>query len=145
MPYLITFIAYLIALAVCGTAYWIGDRPLKLAAIVYIGAWLLTAIVTRRVSVGGLDMPVTLVDTNATLLLVWISLRWRRLWCALLAALAVLTTLAPLVRLMHQDVSRHVLSASLNVLAVCQVLVFVVAIVLMLRARGRADEGAIRS
>lgn len=144
MPYLITFIAYLVALAVCGVAYWLGDRPLRLAAMVYIGAWVLTTVVSHRVG-EGLDAPVTLVDTNATLILFWISLRWRRLWCALLAALGALTTLAPIVRLLQPDVSRYVLAATLNLLAICQLLTLVVAIGLTLRARRRADEGLVRS
>ena len=82
--------------------------------------------------------------SNVTLILFRISLRWRRLWCALLAALSALTTMAPFVRLLQPDVSQYVLSASLNVLAICQLLTFVAAIGLTLRARRWADEGALR-
>lgn len=144
MWYLITFLVYLVALAICGVAYWVGDRPLRLAAVVYIGAWTLTTLVSHRVG-NGLDTPVTFVDTNATLILTWISLRWRRLWCAVLAALGMLTTLMPFVRLLQDDVSHYVLAASLNVLAICQLLTFIVAIVLTIAARRRADERAVRS
>jgi uncharacterized membrane protein len=155
LSYLITFAAYLVALVVCGLAWRVGDRPLRLAAMVYIGAWVLTSLVGHRFD-RGLDVPVTIIDTNASLILIWISMRWRRLWCLVLASLALLTTIAPIVRLLHDhDVSRYVLAATENVLAICQLLVFVVAIGLTLHARTlhartlharrRADEGPVRS
>jgi uncharacterized membrane protein len=145
LNYLITFAAYLVALGVCGLAWRVGDRPLRLAAGVYLVSWVVTSLASHRFE-RGLDVPVTIIDTNTTLILIWISLRWRRVWSLVLASLGLLTTIAPIVRLLHDhDVSRYVLAASENVLAICQLLVFVVAIGLTLRARRRADEGAVRS
>lgn len=141
---LIPYIAYLFALLICGLAYWKGDRPLRLAAVVLIVSWALTPLVSNG-SRTSLDYPVTIVDTNVALAFVWISLRWRRVWCAVLAALTIVVVLIPIVSLVDRDIHRYNHLAANNVVAVFQLIVMLAATGLTVRARRRADEGAVRS
>lgn len=140
----IAYAMYLIAFAICGVAIWKGDRPLKLAAIVVIVAWTLSALSGHRDKYG-MNYPITIIDTNCSLAFVWISLRWRRIWCAVLAALTIVEVIIPLVAFFDRDIHRYNQMASNNFVALLQLIVMVIAIVLTVRARRRADEGALRS
>ncbi len=141
MPYVL----YLVALAICGTAIWKGDPPLRWSAAAFIIGWMLTPAVSN-LSRGDWDMPVAVIDTNVTLLVIWVSLRWRRLWSAVLAALMLLLVLARVVALLDPDVHRYGFLAANNVIVLCQMVVLVVAIWVTLRGRqkaqGRANEEA---
>ncbi len=146
MDYLITFSVYLTALAICGAAVRFGDRPLRLTAIVYMAGWILTTLLAHRVRLGLLDVPVTVIDLGTSLTLVWISLRWRRLWCAALAGEALVTTLIPIVSLFYANsVSRYARMAASNMVAIVQLVTLVVAIVVTLRARRQGEEDAVRA
>lgn len=138
---LIPYIAYLAALVICGVAYWQGDRPLRLAAVVLIVSWALSPLVSNG-SKTSLDYPVTIIDTNAALVFVWISTRWRRLWCAVLAALTIIVIIIPIVSLVDRDIHRYNNLAANNIVAVFQLIVVLTATWLAVRARRRGDEDA---
>lgn len=140
---LVPYIAYLIALVICGLAYWQGDRPLRIAAVVLIVSWALSPLVSNG-SRTSLDYPVTIIDTNAALIFIWISTRWRRVWCAILSALTIVVTIIPIVSLIDRGIHRYNNLAANNVVAVFQLIVMLVATGLTVRARGRADEGALQ-
>lgn len=136
------FVTYLIALVICGVALRTGDRPLRLAALVVIIAWTLTPLV----SLGGrvrLDYPVVIIDTNTALIFIWISLRWRRLWCAVLAALMIIGVVMPIICLVDRGIHKYNYYAANNIVANLQLVVLCVAIWLTVRARRRADEDAV--
>jgi hypothetical protein len=138
------FVTYLIALVICGVALRTGDRPLRLAALVVIIAWTLTPLV----SLGGrvrLDYPVVIIDTNTALIFIWISLRWRRLWCAVFAALMIISVIIPIECLVDRGIHKYNYYAAYDIVAWVQLVVFCVAIWLTARARRRADENAARS
>jgi hypothetical protein len=141
---LIPYLAYLAVLVISGVALWKGDRPLQLAAMVLIVSWALTPLVSLG-SKTRLDYPVMVIDTNAALGLVWISMRWRRIWCVVLAALMIVTVIMPIVCLVDRSIHKYNYYAATNAVAWLQLLVFVVAICLTVRARRRADEGPVRS
>ena len=79
---LFPYVGYLIALTICGLAVWKGDRPLRLTAMVLIASWAISPLISKGHR-HGLDYPVTILDTNIALIFVWISMRWRRIWCAM--------------------------------------------------------------
>jgi len=138
------FVTYLIALVICGVALRTGDRPLRLTALVVIIAWTLTPLV----SLGGrvrLDYPVVIIDTNTALIFIWISMRWRRLWCAVFAALTIISVIIPIVCVVDRSIHKYNYYAAYDIVAWVQLVVFCVAIWLTVRARRRADEGAIRA
>ena len=143
MPeFLIPYVVYLISLVIFGVAFWAGDRPLRLVAVVLFVGWTLTPIVhagDRRI----LDYPVLTIDTNAALVLVWISMRWRRLWCAVLAALMILIVIVQLVHVFDRGIHLYNRYAANNILSHLQLVVMIVATWLTVRARRRADEGAV--
>lgn len=138
---LIPYIAYLIALAICALAFWKGDRPLQLAAAVLIASWTLSPLVSNG-SKSSLDFPVTIVDTHAALAFVWISMRWRRLWCAALAGLTIIVLLIPIVTLADRGIHRYNYMAANNVVSLFQLVLMFVAVCLTMRAKGLADEEA---
>jgi peptidoglycan/LPS O-acetylase OafA/YrhL len=140
---LFPYIGYLTALVVCGLAVWKGDRPLRLTAVVLIAAWAISPLVSKGHR-HGLDYPVTVLDTNIALIFVWISMRWRRIWCAVLAALTILVVLIPIVVLADPEIriSSHWLANT--IVSALQLVVMAVATVLTVRARRRADEGTLQ-
>jgi len=139
----VPYVSYLFALVICGAALWKGDRPLRLAALVMIVSWGLSPLVSIGTLVP-MDYPVTIIDTNVALLFVWISLRWRRLWCAVLAALTIIIVIIPLVSVADPRIHQYNHLAANNIAAWLQLVVFCVATWLAVRARRRADEGAVR-
>lgn len=138
----IAYTAYLAALVICGLAFWKGDRPLKLAAAAMIISWALST--QTGVRGGGINYPLTIIDTNLTLIFIWISTRWRVIWCAVLAALMLITVAIPFVAMIDPRIHLYNRAAANNVVAILQLIVMAVAIVLTVRARRRADEGAVR-
>lgn len=138
---LFPYVTYLIALAICALAFWKGDRPLQLAAAVLIASWTLSPLVSNG-SKSSLDLPVTIVDTHAALAFVWISMRWRRLWCATLAALTIIVLLIPIVTLADRSIHRYNHMAANNVVSLFQLVLMFVAVCLTMRAKGLADEEA---
>ena len=142
--YLIPYIAYIVALVVCGVAIWKGDPPLKLAAGVLIVGWALTPIFMGR-DRHVLDYPITIIDTNTALILVWISMRWRRVWCAVLAALTILIVLIPFVHLCDPGIHLYNRYAANNIVSHFQLVVIAMATWLVVRDRGRAGEGVLQS
>lgn len=141
MPLLLPYALYLVALVICGTAIWKGDPPLRWAAGAFIIGWMLTPAVSN-LGRGDWDMPVAIIDTNVALLIVWVSLRWRRLWSAVLAALMLLLVVARVVAVVDPDVRRYGFLAANNVIVMCQMVVLVVAVWVTLRGRRAANEEA---
>jgi hypothetical protein len=139
---LIPFIAYLFALVICGVALRKGDRPLRLAALVLIIGWILTPLVSLEGKTR-LDYPVTIIDMSAAVIFVWISLRWRRLWCAVLAALMIIGVILPIICLVDRGIHKYNYYAANNIVANLQLVVLCVATWLTVRARRRADEDAV--
>lgn len=138
---LLPYVGYLLALALCCLAFWKGDRPLRLAAAVLIAAWALSPLVSKGHR-HGLDYPVTILDTNVALIFVWISMRWRRIWCAVLAALTIIVVLIPIVVLVDHRIGIRDHWLANTIVSTLQLVVMLAAIVSTLRARNRADEGA---
>ncbi|HWU78624.1 MAG TPA: hypothetical protein VN158_00970 [Caulobacter sp.] len=141
---MIVYVFYLVALAVCALAYWKGDRTLRLTAVVFIVSWALTPMVVhldRR----GLNLPVAVIDITTAAVFVWISMRSRRVWGAVLSALAIIPIAIRFVAAADPAVHNDSRAASNNVVVLLQLLVMVIATRLAVRARRRADEGAVRS
>ena len=140
----VAYAVYLITLAIGGVAFWRGDPPLRLAAMALVIGWTLSALTGHRDRYG-MNYPMTIIDTNVALIFVWISTRWRLIWCAVLAALTVISVAIPFVALVDPAIHWYNRAAANNVVAAIQLVVLLVATVLTLRARSRADEGPLQS
>jgi hypothetical protein len=141
---MIVYIVYLLAVTVTGLVCWKGDRPLRSAAMVMIVSWAFTPMIVR-LDAHGLNLPVTFVDIVTALIFVWLSMRWRRLWGAVLAALTIVCVAIRLVASFDPGIDNYSRAASYNVVTVLQLVVLLVATWLAVRARRRANEGAVRS
>ena len=124
---LVAYAVYLIAFAICGLAVWRGDQPLRLAGTVLLVGWTLSTLAGDR-NVYGMNYPVTVIDTNCALAFVWISLKWRRVWCAVLAALTFVEVAIPLVVFFDRDIHRYNQTASYNVVSLLLLVVMAVAL-----------------
>ncbi len=140
---LYTYTYYLAALIVCGLSLWKGDRPLQAAAGVTIVSWSITPLLSYWDD-QHLNVFQTATDVITTAFYVWISLRYRRVLIAVLAAVTFLIVMCPLVYLLDPRVHRNSWVAANNILAVIQLLVILVGFARSLRARRRADEGALQ-
>nr|WP_295107395.1 hypothetical protein [uncultured Caulobacter sp.] len=138
----IAYAVYLIAVAICGVAVWKGDPPLRLAAAVLLVTWTLSALAGRR-DVYDMNYPTTVIDTNCALIFVWISLRWRRLWCAVLAALMIVEVTIPLVVFFDRDIHRYNQTLAYNVVTMPLLVVMALATWQAFRARRRIDEATL--
>ena len=141
---LIAYPAYLMALCLCGLAIWKGDRPLRLAAAGLVIGWTLSALAGHRDKFG-MNYPVAVIDTNCALFFIWISTRWRRLWCAVLAALTIIGIVIPFAAFVDRDIHRYNQLAANNIVAGLQLAVIALAVVLAARSRRSGGEGALRS
>ncbi|MDC7692846.1 hypothetical protein PQU94_00980 [Asticcacaulis sp. DXS10W] len=72
-------------------ALWRGEVAERLSALIIFVGWSLTPMV-QSVGVIGLDPGTTLVDVIATICLIWLSERERKLWLLLASACALLGT-----------------------------------------------------
>jgi hypothetical protein len=140
---LYTYTYYLAALVVCGLSLWKGDRPLQRVAGVTIISWSITPLLSYWDD-QHLNVFQTITDAITAAFYVWISLKHRRLWIVILAALSILIVACPLVYLLDARVHRNSWVAANNMLAISQLIVILVVFLLGLRARGRADEGVVR-
>lgn len=134
-------VTYVLMWAICGVALWLGDQPLKVTAAVSIFFWSITPLVSHWWQ--GWNLPTIVVDLNATLAMTWISLRWRRLWSTVMVALSFLQVLMPFVAY-PAHLHRFYWQSAYNVLGYLLLVVMVVATALTVRARRRADEGAVQ-
>lgn len=139
-----TYVYYLAALLVCALGLWKGDRPVKFVAGATIISWSITPLFGHW-DRHGLNLPQTITDVITAGVYIWVSLRWRRLWIVVLAAMAILVILCPFVHLMDDRVHRNSWVAANNLLAVTQLLVILFGLWLSVRARRRDDESALRS
>lgn len=140
---MIVYVVYLVALVVCGLAYWKGDRVLRLMAVVLIASWTLTPMV-MHLDRRGLNLPVAIIDIVTTAIFIWISMWSRRLWCAVLSALAIILIAIRFVASLDPSIDNYSRAASNNVVTILQLVVMAAATGLAVRARRRADEGAVR-
>lgn len=143
MAVVVAYSVYLIAMAICGVAFWRGDTPLKIAAVILVAGWTLSALAGHRDS-HGMNYSLTVIDTNVALIFMWISTRWRLIWCAVLAGLTLITVAIPFVALADPEIHFYNRAAANNVVAVLQLVVLLVAMALTLRGRRRVDEAAVR-
>lgn len=138
---LLTSVLYCIAWGLCGLAFWLGDRPLRVTAAAFLFFWTITPLFSLWWH--DWNVPMVVVDVNALLALTWISMRWRRLWSTVLVALAFLQVLTPFLAY-ATHIRRFYWQSAYNVMGWVMLIVMAVAIWLTVRARGRADEGAVR-
>ncbi|MBO9545201.1 hypothetical protein [Caulobacter sp.] len=135
---LVPYGLYLLAMAICVLAVWKGDRPLRLAAAILFVSWMLSALPRGR-DMNGMNYPITVIDATCCVAFVWISVRWRKIWCAVLAALMIIETSIPFVTFFSGDIRRYNQIASHNIVTVMPLAVLVVAIWLAVRDRKRID------
>lgn len=138
---LLTSLVYIVVWVICGLALWLGDRPLRVTAAAFVFFWTITPLFSLWWQ--GWNVPMVVIDVNALLVLTLISLRWRRLWSTVLVALCFLQVLTPFLAY-ATHIKRFYWQSAYNVMGWVMLVVMAVAIVLTVRARRRADEGAVR-
>jgi hypothetical protein len=139
---LLTSLVYFVAWGLCGLAFWLGDRPLRVTAAAFLFFWTITPLFSLWWH--DWNVPMVVVDVNALLALTWISMRWRRLWSTVLVALSFLQVLTPFLAY-ATHIRRFYWQSAYNVMGWVMLVVMAVAIWLTVRGRRRADEGVAQS
>ena len=79
------------ALAFGGWGLWRGDSANRIGAAIVLVAWCLSLALHRWGNFGGPELPVVIIDIVATLALIVLSFRSRRVWTLMASALQIAT------------------------------------------------------
>ncbi|MGN6619522.1 MAG: hypothetical protein ACTHKR_00460 [Sphingomonas sp.] len=99
---------WILLIALCGTALWLGGKPEKMVALAYLAAAAATLIV-RSPAVhryAGVEIGVLAVDVLLLGGLIWVSIEGDRWWTIFAAAFQAISTLAHLARIVDPTFSR---------------------------------------
>ena len=135
----IAWISLCIALLVCGLAIWKGDRWIRFVAIVYVIGWIATPFVALRDPLRP-EWGVMVIDVAVMVLLVWASLRSRRLWSLFAAACQMMCVASHLVSIIDLRIYIATLIAGLGLLSYGVLLALLAGTLLGLRERRTADD-----
>jgi hypothetical protein len=128
-----------VAVLVCGFAIWKGDPWARFVAVVYLVGW----IVTPLLAVGDPLQPewaVMGVDVAVMLLLVWASLKARRLWSVFAAACQMMAVASHVVSIIDLRIYMATVIVGLAVLSYGVLVALLVATLSAIKARRVAHE-----
>lgn len=136
---LIPWISFAVAALICGFAIWKGDRWIRFVAIVYLAGWIATPFVAVRDPLQA-DWGIMAVDVVVMILLVWASIRARRLWSAFAAACQMMSVASHVVSIIDLRIYIATLIAGLTLLSYGVLVALLVATLVSLRRRRVAHE-----
>ncbi len=128
------WISFGAALLICAFSIWKGDRWIRFVAIVYLTGWILTPFATIRDMLTP-EWKVMVIDTVVMVLLVWASLKARRLWTAVAAACQIMSVASHVVSIIDLRIYIATLVAGLAVLSYGVLLALLAATLSVIRAR----------
>lgn len=80
-----TFVSLILAILVCASAMWRGDRAARWIGAAFLASWLGSMLVYRRDAYNA-DYGMLAVDALTLVVFVWISVRTRRIWTVVASA-----------------------------------------------------------
>lgn len=115
------------AIAVCGLAIRLGDKPTRRVGAIMLSGWVISLIVFRN-SPRFADTGLMLIDGLVAVLFVWVSLSSRRLWTVIVAAFQLLAMASHLATVIDHRVTINTYKLSLAVWSYGILLVLAVAV-----------------
>lgn len=133
------WISFGAALLICGLALWKGDRWLRFVAAVYLAGWIVTPFVAIRDPMSP-EWGVMAVDVVVMVLLVWASLKARRVWSLVAAACQMMSVASHIVSIIDLRIYIATLVAGLALLSYGVLVALLAGTLSTLRARRVGDE-----
>lgn len=133
------WISFGVAVLVCGFALWKGDRWLRFVAAIYLAAWIATpfAVIGDALSP---EWRVMIIDTVVMVLLLWASLKARRLWSIVAAACQMMSVASHIVSIIDLRIYINTLISGLALLSYGVLLALLAGTLSTLRARRVVHE-----
>ncbi len=128
-----------VAVTICGFTLWKGDRWLRFVAAVYLAGWIATpfAAISDPLSP---EWRVMVIDVLVMVLLVWASLKARRLWSILAAACQMMSVASHIVSIIDLRIYIDTLVAGLALLSYGVLVALLAGTLSAMRARRVAHE-----
>lgn len=133
------WISLTVAVLVCGFAIWKGDRWTRFVAIVYLAGWIATPFAQIRDPLSP-EWRVMAIDAVVMVLLVWASLKARRLWSVLAAACQMMAVASHLVSIIDLRIYMVTLVVGLTLISYGVLVALLVSTLSTLWARRRSHE-----
>jgi len=137
------WISLSVAVLVCGFALWKGDRWARVAAAVYLAGWIATPFAQIRDPLSP-EWGVMIIDAVVMILLVWVSLKARRLWSVFAAACQMMAVASHVVSIIDLRIYIATVVVGLTVLSYGVLVALLVATLSAVRARRVAHERDLR-
>jgi hypothetical protein len=128
-----------VAVLICGFAMWKGDRWARFVAIVYLTGWILTPFATIRNMLTP-EWKVMVIDTVVMVLLVWASLKARRLWTVFAAACQMMAVASHVVSIIDLRIYITTVVLGLTILSYGVLVALLAATVSAIKARRGAHD-----
>ena len=128
-----------VAALICGFAIWKGDRWTRFVAIVYLTGWIATPLVQIRDPMSP-EWGVMAIDAAVMLLLVWASLKARRIWSVFAAACQMMAVASHVVSIIDLRIYMATVIVGLALLSYGVLVALLVATLSAIRARRVAHE-----
>ena len=133
------WISLSVAVLICGFAIWKGDRWARFVAVIYLAGWFITPLL----AVGDPLQPewaVMGLDVVVMLLLVWASLKARRLWSVFAAACQMMAVASHVVSIIDLRINMATVVVGLALLSYGVLVALLVATLSAIKARRVARE-----
>lgn len=133
------WISLSVAVLICGFAFWKGDRWIRFVAIVYLIGWIASGFVQIRDPMSP-EWGIMAVDVVAMVLMVWASLKARRLWSVFAAACQMMAVASHVVSIIDLRIYINTVIVGLALLSYGVLIALLVATLAAIRARRVAHE-----
>ena len=133
------WISLSVAVLICGFAIWKGDRWARFVAIVYLTGWIASGLVQIRDPMSP-EWGIMAVDVAAMILMVWASLKARRLWSVFAAACQMMAVASHIVSIIDLRIYIATVIMGLALLSYGVLIALLVATLSAIRARRIAHE-----
>lgn len=133
------WISLSVAALICGFAIWKGDRWARFVAAVYLAGWIATPFVQIRDPLSP-EWGVMVVDAVVMALLVWASLKARRLWSLFAAACQMMAVASHVVSIIDLRIYIATVIVGLTLLSYGVLVALLVATLSAIQARRAVHE-----
>ena len=109
-----TLISLILAILICGLAMWRGDQAARWTGATFLASWLGSQLVHRRDAYNA-EFGLLAVDIATLAVFIWISMRTRRLWTAVVSAFAAIVVASHVAVMIDLRVTINTLKASMAI------------------------------
>ncbi len=109
-----TLVSLIVAVLVCGLAMWRGDQPARWIGATLLASWLGSLLVNRHDAYNA-DYGILAIDVLTLAIVVWISMRSRRIWTIIASAFLTIIVASHIAVMIDLRVSLNTLRISMAI------------------------------